>query len=78
MKYFLLGLIKIYQMIPGPWHGACKYTPTCSNYAIDAIIEYGSIKGSILSFKRIIRCNPYSKGGYDPVRKKDKKWKKLF
>jgi len=73
MKYFLLGLIKIYQMIPGPWHGACKYTPTCSNYAIDAIIEYGSIKGSILSFKRIIRCNPYSKGGYDPVRKKDKK-----
>ncbi len=73
MKYFLLGLIKVYQMIPGPWHGACKYTPTCSNYAIDAIIEYGSIKGSILSFKRIIRCNPYSKGGYDPVRKKDKK-----
>ena len=73
MKYFLLGLIKIYQMIQGPWHNTCKYTPTCSNYAIDAIIEYGSIKGSILSFKRIIRCNPYSKGGYDPVRKKDKK-----
>ena len=73
MKYFLLGLIKIYQMIPGPWHNTCKYIPTCSNYAIDAIIEYGSIKGSILSFKRIIRCNPYSKGGYDPVRKKDKK-----
>ena len=73
MKYFLLGLIKVYQMIPGPWHDECKFKPTCSNYAIDAIIEYGSIKGSILSFKRIIRCNPYSKGGYDPVRKKDKK-----
>lgn len=73
MKCFLIGLIKVYQMIPGPHHGMCKYTPTCSNYAIDAIKEYGSIKGSILSFKRILRCNPLSKGGYDPVRKKDKK-----
>jgi len=73
MKYLLLGLIKIYQMIPGPWHNCCKFTPTCSNYAIDAIIEYGSVKGIILSFKRILRCNPLSKGGYDPVRKKDKK-----
>ena len=60
-------------MIPGPWHNACKHIPTCSNYAIEAIMEYGSIKGSILSFGRILRCNPLSKGGYDPVRKKDKK-----
>jgi len=78
MKYLLLGLIKIYQMIPGPWHNCCKFTPTCSNYAIDAIIEYGSVKGIILSFKRILRCNPLSKGGYDPVRKKDKKWKNIL
>lgn len=60
-------------MIPGPWHNACKYTPSCSVYAIEAIKEYGSIKGSIMSFERILRCNPLSKGGYDPVRKKDKK-----
>lgn len=73
MKCFLIGFIKVYQMIPGPWHYACKHIPTCSNYAIEAIIEYGSIKGSILSLKRILRCNPFSKGGYDPVRKKDKK-----
>ena len=73
MKYLLLGMIKFYQMIPGPWHNCCKYTPTCSNYAMDAIIEYGAFKGSILTIKRILRCNPLSKGGYDPVRKKDKK-----
>ena len=73
MKCFLIGLIKVYQMIPGPWHYSCKHIPTCSNYAIEAIIEYGCLKGSILSIKRILRCNPFSKGGYDPVRKKDKK-----
>ena len=67
MKYLLLGMIKFYQMIPGPWHNYCKYTPTCSNYAIDAIIEYGAFKGSILTIKRILRCNPFSHGGIDPV-----------
>jgi len=72
MKYLLLGLIKLYQMIPGPWHNLCKFTPTCSNYAIDAIKEYGAFKGSILALKRIIRCNPLSKGGYDPVIKEKK------
>lgn len=73
MRCFLIGLIKVYQMIPGPWHYSCKHIPTCSNYAIETIMEYGCLKGSILSIKRILRCNPFSKGGYDPVRKKDKK-----
>lgn len=73
MKYFLLGFIKVYQMIPGPWHNMCKHIPTCSNYAIESIISYGSYKGIILSFKRIIRCNPFNKGGYDPVIKKEVK-----
>lgn len=72
MKYFLLGFIKVYQMIPGPWHKMCKYTPTCSNYGIEAIIKYGSIKGSYLTFMRILRCNPFTKGGYDPVVKERK------
>jgi len=67
MKYILLSIIRIYQLIPGPWHNSCKFTPSCSNYAIDAIINYGSIKGSILAIKRILRCNPFTKGGYDPV-----------
>ena len=57
-------------MIPGPWHNACKHIPTCSNYAIEAITKHGSLKGSIMSFKRILRCNPFSKGGIDLVKEK--------
>lgn len=71
MKYFLIGLIKTYQMIPGNWHNACKHTPRCSDYAIEAIIIYGSLKGTYLAIKRILRCNPFNKGGYDPVCKKE-------
>ena len=70
MNYFLVGVIKIYQMIPLHTHSLCKYNPTCSNYMIEAIKEYGSIKGTYLGIKRILRCNPFSKGGYDPVPKK--------
>ena len=69
MKYILVGFINLYQMIPGPWHDNCKYRPTCSNYAIDAILTYGSIKGTFMAIGRICRCNPWSHGGYDPVKK---------
>ena len=72
MKYFLLGLIKVYQMIPGPWHNMCRHTPTCSNYAIEAISKYGALKGGFMSIKRILRCNPFGTSGYDPVDKEDK------
>ncbi len=68
MKKILIKLIKIYQKIPGPWHNKCRYIPTCSNYAIEAIETYGCIKGSFMALKRILRCNPWSKYGYDPVR----------
>lgn len=67
MKYLLLGMIKVYQMIPGSFHGRCRFNPTCSNYSIEAIRTYGSLKGTYLSIKRILRCNPWSKGGDDPV-----------
>jgi len=67
MKKLSLILIKMYQRIPGPWHNNCRFYPTCSNYAIEAISKYGFIKGWLLSIKRIIRCNPFSKCGYDPV-----------
>ena len=70
MKYFLLGMIKTYQMIPGPWHNMCRHTPTCSNYGIEAIIKHGSLKGSFLTIKRIVRCNPLGSYGYDPVPEK--------
>lgn len=70
MKYILVAFINLYQLLPGPWHNSCKYIPTCSNYGIEAIKEYGSLKGGYLTIKRILRCNPISKGGYDPVPKK--------
>jgi len=67
MKKILIGMIKIYQKIPGNFHKACRHIPTCSNYGIEAINRYGSIKGSILTIKRILRCNPWGTKGYDPV-----------
>lgn len=69
MKNILIGIIKIYQMIPGPWHSLCRHIPTCSNYGIEAINKYGAFKGSILTIKRILRCNPFGTSGYDPVEK---------
>ena len=54
-------------------HLSCRFTPTCSNYGIEAIEKYGSFKGSILTIKRIIRCNPFTKPVYDPVPEKEKK-----
>jgi len=67
MRQILIKIIRIYQSIPGPWHNHCRFYPTCSNYAIDAINEYGSFKGSIMAIKRIFRCNPLGGSGYDPV-----------
>ncbi len=73
MKKFLIKGIKLYQKIPGNFHYSCKHIPTCSNYAIEAINEYGAVKGSLLSIKRIIKCNPFSKGGIDLVPKRSEK-----
>lgn len=74
MKKILIKLIKFYQKIPGEFHNSCKFTPTCSNYMIDALNEYGVIKGLYLGIKRILKCNPFNKKcGYDPVIKKENK-----
>lgn len=73
MKKILIKLIKIYQTIPGDFHNSCRHIPTCSNYAIEAIEKYGSIRGSFLSIKRIIKCNPLGTKGYDPVPRKEGK-----
>lgn len=67
LKKFSIFLIKLYQSIPGPWHSACRFYPTCSNYAIEAITKYGFFKGWFLSIKRILRCNPFGGKGYDPI-----------
>lgn len=67
MKRILILGIKCYQKIPGNFHNYCRHIPTCSNYAIEAITKYGSIRGSFLAIKRILKCNPFGSYGYDPV-----------
>ena len=71
MKCILIGLISFYQMIPGPWHNSCRHIPTCSNYGIEAIKIHGAFKGTLLTIKRLLKCNPLFKPGYDPVPKKE-------
>ena len=68
MKNILIKLIKLYQQLPGEFHNHCKFYPTCSNYAIQTIEKYGALKGSILAIKRIVKCNPISRGGIDLVK----------
>ena len=69
MKTILIKSIKFYQKYLSPLKGraTCIYTPTCSQYAIEALEKYGLIKGGGLAVWRILRCNPFAKGGYDPV-----------
>ena len=72
MKYIIIKLIKLYQLIPINSHYQCKFYPTCSNYMIEALNEYGLFKGLYLGIKRILKCNPFNKCyGYDPVRKEN-------
>ena len=73
MKKILIYLIKQYQKIPFKSHSNCKYIPTCSNYAITVLDDFGAIKGSFLTIKRLIKCNPFSKGGIDLPPSKEKK-----
>ena len=68
MKKLFIALIRFYQKHISPlFPPRCKYYPTCSQYAVEAITKYGVLKGSALAVWRILRCNPFSKGGYDPV-----------
>lgn len=68
MKHLAIDLIRLYQgTISRVTPPACRYIPTCSNYALEAIGKYGLTKGGWLAVKRIVRCHPWSNGGYDPV-----------
>lgn len=67
MKKLLIKIIRIYQKTPLRSHSNCKYIPSCSNYAIEAIEKYGAFLGSLKAIWRILRCNPFSKGGIDNV-----------
>lgn len=67
MRYLFIGLVKFYQKLPISTHKMCRFTPTCSEYMSEALRKYGTIKGLHLGIKRILRCHPKGKYGYDPV-----------
>ena len=68
MKKLVIAMIRFYQKYISPYKGTkCPYVPRCSQYGLEAIEKYGVIKGGLLAAWRILRCNPFSKGGYDPV-----------
>ncbi|MBQ7129284.1 MAG: membrane protein insertion efficiency factor YidD [Clostridia bacterium] len=68
MKYILIFLVKTYKKIISPIKPpCCRFSPTCSAYAVEALKVHGAVRGSYLSIKRILRCNPFCKGGADPV-----------
>lgn len=74
MRSLFVGLIKAYQYLISPLLGpSCRFHPTCSHYAIEAISEYGVLKGGYLSVRRIIKCHPLHEGGHDPVPSKQEK-----
>lgn len=69
MKKIMIFMINLYRKYLSPLkrRPTCIYTPTCSQYAIEALEKYGFLKGSFLAVRRVLRCHPFAKGGYDPV-----------
>ena len=70
VKRILIKAVKFYQKYLSPVKGRsmCIYIPTCRQYAVQALEKYGAVKGSFLALKRILRCNPLAKGGFDPLK----------
>jgi putative membrane protein insertion efficiency factor len=68
IRALLLGLIRLYQLTLSPWLGRrCRYEPTCSHYAAEALRQHGVVRGAWLAAKRLGRCHPWGRSGYDPV-----------
>ncbi len=68
MRRFIILLVSVYQKVISPWMPkTCRFYPTCSEYAKQATLKYGVLKGGWISIKRVLRCHPFNPGGYDPV-----------
>jgi len=68
VKYVLIGLLKVYRLVVSPLYGnVCRYYPSCSAYALRAVEVHGAVRGSWLAGRRLLRCHPWTPGGYDPV-----------
>lgn len=68
LTFILIGIIRFYQIALSPWFPpACRFTPTCSKYAAEAILTHGPLKGFWLAVKRVMKCHPWGGKGYDPV-----------
>lgn len=68
MKRFLVALLRAYQYAISPFLGRnCRYVPSCSEYAVEAVQKYGAVRGGWMGLKRVCRCHPWCPGGYDPV-----------
>jgi putative membrane protein insertion efficiency factor len=69
MKFVVLSFLRLYKTFLSPFlPPSCRFTPSCSEYAMQSVEKYGSIRGTWMSAKRILRCQPFCKGGYDPVK----------
>jgi putative membrane protein insertion efficiency factor len=68
-RILMLALIRLYQKVisPGLPENTCRFYPSCSHYGYQAIYKYGALKGSLMATWRVLRCNPFNRGGYDPV-----------
>ena len=74
MKFIIIKIIKIYKLFISPYIGNnCRYLPTCSDYFIDCLNEFGLFKGFFLGLKRVLSCHPFKEGGIDPVKKEMEK-----
>lgn len=69
MKILVIAIIRLYKYMISPiFPSSCRFIPSCSEYAIDAVRKYGALKGSVLAAHRVLRCNPFHEGGFDPVK----------